>query len=179
MQIEDKLKDKLLKLNELAKRGIGGEKLNAGAMLMKMLSKHGLSIEDINQEISKKRHYKYSTLQNKTIVIQIMFRVMNESSRSIYSVMHHKEVTAEVTDYEHIQILEMVDFHLDNFKEERKKLLDDLASAYVQKHNLFRETTNEDRKNKKPLTPEERAKLWRVSNIQECLTNKTYIKKLN
>lgn len=34
-------------------------------------------------------------------------------------------------------------------------------------------------KDKKPLTTEEKQAIWRMVNIKECLSDKTYIKKLN
>ncbi|MDO6813803.1 hypothetical protein [Tenacibaculum soleae] len=175
--MEDKLKDKLLKLYELAKRGVAGEKVNAELMLNRMLNKHGLTIEDINQEIPKDRFYKYTTKLSDKLITQILFKVVG--SKEIYGVKGYREVCAKVTDYQHIQILEMIDFHLSNFDKERKQFLNDFTSAYIQKHRLFRDTTyDNDIKEQKPLTTEEKQALWRMSNIKECLSNKSYVKKL-
>lgn len=174
--MENKLKDKLLKLYELAKRGVDGEKENAEFMLNKLLDKHGLTIQDIDQETPKKRWYKYTTNLSKKIISQIVFKVINNDS--VYSVRGYKEVVAEVTDYQHIQILELIDFHLENFNKERKQFLNDFTSAYVQKHRLFRDTKDEDVRGRKPLSIEEKQALWRMSNIKYCLSNKTYTKKI-
>jgi hypothetical protein len=175
--MENKLKDKLLKLYELAKRGVDGEKVNAEFMLNRMLQKHGLTIEDIDQETPKKRYYKYTTKLNDKLISQIIFKVINK--RNVYSIKGYKEVMAEVTDYQHIQILELIDFHLENFDKERKQFLNDFTSAYVQKHRLFRDSDDDDFKDEKPLTTEEKQALWRMSNIKDCLSNKTYTKKLS
>lgn len=174
--MNDKLKEKLLKLYELAKRGVDGEKINAELMLNKMLEKHGFTIEDIDQETPKKRYYKYTTKLNEKLISQILCKVLN--SNDVYSIRGYKEVMAEITDYQHVQILELIDFHLDNFNKERKQFLNDFASAYVQKHRLFRETTEDDYENRKPLSVEEKQAIWRMSNIKDCLSNKTYTKKL-
>jgi hypothetical protein len=176
--MENKLKDKLLKLYELAKRGVDGEKVNAEFMLNRMLQKHGLTIEDINQDTPKKRYYKYTTKLNNKIISQIAFKVLGTDE--VYSVRGYKEVCITVNDYQHIQILEMIDFHLENFDKERKQFLNDFTSAYIQKHRLFRDTTYDDEvKESKPLTTEEKQALWRMSNIKDCLSNKTYTKKLS
>lgn len=175
--MEDALKDKLLKLYELSKRGVDGEKLNAQLMLKKMLNKHGLTIDDINQERPKKRYYKYTTLLNEQIISQIIFKVTER--KEIYLVKGYKEVCSEVSDYEHVQILELIDFHLENFNNERKQFLKDFANAYIQKHRLFRERNDDEREERKPLTHEEKMSIWRMSNIKDCLSDKTYTKKID
>lgn len=177
-KINDKLKDKLLKLYELAKRGVDGEKVNAEFLLRRMLEKHGLSIEDINQDMPKDRYYKFTNKMNEKMITQIMGKVINDSSIGIYRFKGYKEVTAKVTDYQHVQILELIDFHLDNFNKEKKQFLDDLTSAYVQKHKLFPESNEQDLKDEKPLTIEEKLAIMRMLNLQDNLSDKTYIKKL-
>lgn len=174
--MEEKLKDKLLKLYELAKKGVGGEKHNAEYALNKMLAKHKLTIQDIDQETPKKRYYKYTTKLSKKLITQIVYKVIN--SPRVYVVRACKEVTAEVTDYEHIQILEMIDFHIENFNTERQQLLNDFAIAYIQKHRLFGDS-KDDKSESKPLSIEEKQAIFRMSNIMNCLSNKSYTKKLN
>ena len=174
--MEEKLRDKLLKLYELAKRGVDGEKVNAEFMLNKLLEKHGLTIADIDQETPKTRYYKYTTMLCRKIIIQIIYKIVD--SNDIYVLKSYKEVSTEATDYQHIQILELIDFHLENFDKERKQFLNDFTSAYVQKHRLFGETTDEEIEDSKPLSVEEKQALWRMSNIKNCLSNKTYTKKL-
>lgn len=175
--MENALRDKLLKLYELAKRGVGGEKVNADTMLRRMLEKHSLTIEDIDVELPKRRYYHYTTLWKEKLICQIICAVTN--SNSMYTYGAYKDIGADVTDFQHIQILEMIDFHFENYIAEKKKFLDDFASAYVQKHELYRETTDKDREDKPPLTPEEIRAIMRMSSIQESLSNATYHKKLN
>ncbi|MCT4665631.1 MAG: hypothetical protein N4A45_10395 [Flavobacteriales bacterium] len=174
--MSDKLKDKLSKLYELTKRGVDGEKVNAEFMLNRLLEKHDLTIEDIDQETPKERYYPYTGLLKKKIILQIIYKVSN--NESIYGVKGYKEIAAKVTDYQHVQILEMIDFHFENFEKERKQFLKDFTDAYVQKHRLFGEPSEESLKTKKPLTAEEKQAIWRMMNIKECLSNKTYTKKL-
>lgn len=172
MKIE--LKDKLLKLYELAKRGVGGEKTNAERFLNNLLEKHGLSIDDIDQELPKKRYYRYTTNHNEMLIAQVILKVTN--NKQIWNVKHYKELAAEVTDYQHVQILELIDFHLDNYNQEKKIFLKDFTVAYVQKHKLFRDAPDE--RELKDLTQEEKEALWRMSNLKQNLSNKSYTKKL-
>ena len=175
--MEDRLKSKLLKLYELAKKGVDGEKINAELLLNKMLQKHNLTIENIIQEKPKERGYKYTTSLNKTLLVQIIFNVTKRSE--IYGVRKSREVFSSVTDYEHIQILELLDFHLDNFNLEKKQLLNDFINAYVQKHKLYRDLPDSELKEDKPLTKEEEQAIWRMSNIKDILSNRSYTKKLS
>lgn len=178
MKLDVKLKDKLLKLYELSKRGVDGEKTNAELMLSRMLDKHNLSLDDIDQDIPKKRYYKYTTKMSKDIISQIAFKVLG--SKEVYLVSGYREVSVTVTDFEHIQILEMIDFHLSNFEEERKLFLKDFTSAYIQKHRLFRDLDKDEdeAKRDKPLTLEEKQAIWRMMNIKNNLSDKSYTKKL-
>ncbi len=175
--MEAKLKEKLLKLYELVKRGIDGEKVNAELMLNKLLKKHGLTIDNIDTEELKDFYYKYTTKISAKIIRQIIYRVTNRSR--IWTVSSYKEIGTEASDYEHIQILEEIDFHLENFNKEKQQFLNDFTQAYIQKHRLFGEPTEEHLKNTKPLTLEEKQAIWRMSAIKETLSNKTYTKKLN
>ncbi len=47
---KDKALELARKLNELAKRGEGGEKINAESMLKKIMEKHGFTIDDIEKK---------------------------------------------------------------------------------------------------------------------------------
>ena len=175
--MESKLKEKLQKLYELAKRGVDGERVNAEFMLNKMLEKHGFTIDDIDGEAPKDRYYKYTTEMSRKLVLQIIYRVTERDN--IWTLRGYKEVGSEVSDYEHIQILEQIDFHLQNFNEERKQFLKDFTSAYIQKHKLFSLNPKEKDEERKPLSMEEKQAIWRMSAIKETLSNKTYTKKLN
>lgn len=172
--MDDKLKDKLLKLLELAERGVDGEKENAAMLLDKMLKKHGLTIEDINSELPSLKYYYYTSIVSKKIINQIIYTVTG--SAKVYADKRNKCIYSEVTDYQHVQILEMVDFHLENYKEEREKLLDTFTSAYVHKHNLF--PVNSDEKEEHEYTDADRQKALQILNLMRNLSDKTYTKKL-
>jgi len=176
--LNQELKEKLLKLYELSKRGIGGEKTNAETFLQKLLDKHGLTIDDIDANVKKERFYKYTTKANKSIILQVIFSILGEKG-SLYSNKSYKEVITDATDYENIQIIEKIDFHLENFEADRKQILNDFKSAYIQKHRLFPMDNGDTDEECKPLTPEERAAIMRAAHLQTVLNNNTYTKKLD
>lgn len=169
------LKEKLLKLYELSKRGVGGEKTNADVFLNRLLKKHNLTINDIDANVSKKRYYRYKTLADSTIIAQVCYRVLGKGAK-IYEIKGYKELCVDVTDYQHVQLIEEIDFHIKNYRDEKKQFLNDFTNAYIQKHRLFRERTEDE--NIKPLTLKEKQAIYRMSAIKETLSNKTYIKKI-
>lgn len=173
----DKLKEKLLKLYRLSQQGDGGEKQNAETALLSMLKKHGLTIADIDESVEKDRFYKYNTLEHKQLILQIVGVVSGK--REVYRIYQGgaKFICAELTDFQHVQILEMIDFHIENMKEEKKKFMDEFINAYIQKHNLGMKP--EEGRELEPLTPEEAEKLMRILAFAETMENKTYHKKLN
>src|SRR5690606_10587147 len=173
--MEDKIKDRLIKHYELSKRGIGGERENAKLFLDQLLKKHNLTLEDIDSEQLRDRYYPYTTIWKRKIITQVICRVTNRFE--IYGYKGLKELCSKVTDCEHIQILELIDFHFENFEKEKKVFLKDLESAYIQKHRLFRDT--DDDQTTKNLTAEEEMEIKRIISIYENLNNNTYTKKIS
>lgn len=145
-------------------------------MLERLLSKHNLTIDDIEINKTKTRYYKYTTRANNDLIAQIIFSII--SHKKVYENSSRKNISVEVSDYEHVQILEAIDFHLENFDKERKQFIKDFTNAYISKHNLYGDQSNRDEEDDTPLTVEEKQALWRMSNIRDCLANETYRKKL-
>jgi hypothetical protein len=141
-----------------------------------MLDKHGLTIDDLDSEIRKERFYKYTTKANKSIILQVIYSILGE--RDKFSNKSYKEVYVDATDYEHIQIVEKIDFHLENFAKDRKQILIDFESAYIHKHRLFPEDSGDTDEERKPLTREEREAIERAFQLASVLPDNTYTKKL-
>jgi len=172
--MDQQLKERLLKLYELSKRGEGGEKVNAEVFLNKLLEKHNLTIDDIDSNVPKRRYYKYTTKANMRVIIQVLFKTLGAKAK-IGQLPSYKEVSIEVNDYQHVQILEEIDFHLDNFKKERKKILEDFKQAYIQKHCLY---STDSEPSKKEMTKEDLEQLERIIAMQGNLSNDSYTKKI-
>lgn len=79
MSEQEKIKEKLLKLLELSRRGVGGERQSAESMLNRMLAKHGMSMEDLEswdlQTIDTV--FSFNTDMEKRLLYQIAFHVVN------------------------------------------------------------------------------------------------------
>ena len=95
---------KILKVLELTRRGVDGEKTAAEALLNSLLKKHNLTLSDLESLTKQQRDYKYKSTDHKSIILQII--VMVTSTDEIYSVKNEKIIVVYVTDAEHVQILE-------------------------------------------------------------------------
>jgi len=131
--IDADLKQKLLQIQALAERGVGGEKVNAARMLKDLLDKKGLTIEDLNDEPERQIYwFKYNTVYEKNLVHQIVTSVWQAKSIRFYlrkgKAMHGFKLTAE--EYE------SVNRQHDIYRKELKGEMDMLFSAFIQKHKL-------------------------------------------
>jgi hypothetical protein len=70
------------KILALARRGVGGEKETAEAMLAKLLAKYGLTVADLENESQpvEKRWFSYQTEADKKLLIQIVASVTEQSA---------------------------------------------------------------------------------------------------
>lgn len=167
--MNDKIKDKLLKLLELSKRGIDGEKDNAESMLTKLLIKHDLSLSDLDSNLQTFREYGYQTKDDVLLIAQIITKVTER-----YDIKKHtglKILFAAVSDFEHVQIIELIDYHLPDFKEQRADILKNLINAYIQKHELYRPPS-------KARPAEINHDLFKTMSLMQILKDEKYTKKL-
>jgi hypothetical protein len=174
--MNQKLQDKLQKLLALAKRGVGGEKVNAEKFLDQLLKKHNLTIDDIDQDNFKKRYFKYTNKENKTILNHVINKVLELREYDLYTIKGFREFMVKITDYENIQIIELYDFHSTQLAKEKKQILNDLCNAYIQKHQLFRSSNSvNDNQQRQEIDFE---KLRRSRALEDVLENVTYQKKI-
>lgn len=181
MNIDNKLKDKLQKLLALADRGVGGEKTNAQTMLSALLDKHNLTLYDIGSEEKTERLFRYENGAEQLIIAQIIRKATNQNT--VYLLREEKEIVQDLTDYENVMVLELIDFHIHQFNKERKALLarhkkerEVFESAYVQKHRLFRERQESEESTPSGLSKEE---LMAIFNAMNNLEDVSYQKKLS
>lgn len=151
--MEKKLTEKLSKLYELSKRGIDGEKINAQQMLGRLLKKYDISIEDIEADKTKPRRYNYSSQEIMRLMKQIIFLINPEVD--LYRFRGQRSLYAELSDYEHLRISELIEFHKKNYKEEKKLLLNDFFVAYVNKQDLLLHLPGKENENEEAIDWEE------------------------
>jgi len=176
--MDSKLKEKLGKLYQLAKKGVGGEKENAEKFLKKLLDKHGLTIEDLEKEEKVDKFYNYTSIKSRELIHQIVYHVIGKDMIT-WNIPTYKCVGVEATNYQHIQIKELVLFHLENMKIKKKKFLETFYSAYVQKHSLFppKELSNKEDEEEE-LSREDWENIEKVLAFKNMMGGATFVKKI-
>ena len=159
----EKTLSKLKKLLALARQGEGGEKDNAERMLNKLISKHGITLEDLGDETEETNRYefKYLNKYEEKLLFQIVAMVRNKKGTSYFqNVGARSRLEIELTFSQKCEI----DLAYELLKPSMYSVFDDAFSALIHVNHIFPETQSSD-KEEKPLSPEERQKLMRISGI--------------
>jgi hypothetical protein len=172
------------KLKRLADEGVGGEKDNAEEKLKLIMEKYDISFSDIEGEERKK----YDVNFHKDIPIRFIQQVLS----SIVGNLNKYGVT--ISKYKYVRKKNHLSYRIDNiepqhftefvikvqlFWKDYNEQLELFYGAYVQKNRLYtKQSEDEADKPTKPLTPEERAELYKMSAMMEGIDRAKYQKRL-
>lgn len=173
--MDNKIIDLAKKLNELAKRGEGGEKQNARLKLDALMIKHGLTIEQLEGLEIKRRKFFIDSDTEQTIFLQTVSKVLNKNDNRIYTPRDARTkrfIMVDVTDIQYIDIDAHFTFYKALYEKEQKMFL----QAFIQAQKLF---SNIQNGTVKPLTNEERAEQMRMLSMSQSITKATFNKQLN
>lgn len=139
MSAKDDVLNLAKKLKALADRGVDGEKANAADKLVKFMTKHGISLDDIEERKVRERVIKYKT-GTSWLISHIIWSVRNDIKFFGYRGKRTCFVIY-VTDFEFVEIQYMIDLYLKAWKKE----LTLFQSAFIHKNDLTftGETSNE------------------------------------
>jgi hypothetical protein len=152
--MNDTLRMKLMKLLALAERGVGGEAVNARALLESALKKHGIALDDLTDGQRKMQRFTFKGLHEERILIQIMVTVCGSKTK-VYGRKGARALFAEMTQEQVVETEMLWAAHRTQFKKE----MDILISAYIHKQNLF---PRDVEKVEKEMTPEDLERLERI-----------------
>ncbi|MBD9653545.1 DUF2786 domain-containing protein [Pseudomonas sp. PDM12] len=139
--LDEKVQAKLRKLQALAERGEGGEKVNAQRMLEKLLARHGLSVDDLADERREIRWFTASSKFDSQLAAQIMAKIANTDTPGIYkSKRRPKHVGVESTPAEAVEF----ELHYDTLRKALAEHFRDAFSAFVQANRLFSSLPSDD-----------------------------------
>lgn len=139
----ERIKEKLRKLLELTRQGVGGEKDNAQSILDKLFKKHGLTLDDLDPEYAEvyECEFKFGNALERKLLLQVIFTVLNVSS---IPVRHdHKNSKTLCVKATHAQKLE-IDLAWSLYRESFTKEQDRLFIAFIHKNHLFGPDNVED-----------------------------------
>lgn len=139
--IDQKVQDKLRKLQALAERGVGGEKANAQRMLEKLLARHGLTVDDLADERREIRWFPAPTMFERRLAFQILAKVCNTDDPPAYrSKERPKQVGIKVNPSEAIEF----ELHYETLRKAMEEHFQDAFCAFVQANRLFSNLPGEE-----------------------------------
>lgn len=137
----DKMKI-LNNLNELAKRGVGGEKENAEKLLEKLLKKYNMTIEEIEQDVPKTRYIVRSENKSnfdyeKTLIDQLLYKIKPDAVTRVFTYRKIKRnrltTIVDLTDAEWL----MFQYEFSIYKDALEKDLGLFMSAFISKNHIY------------------------------------------
>lgn len=155
---DDKLKARLRKLLELARRGVGGEADNAERFLQRMLQANGMTLEDIAEADQRRRpfDFKFEDRWERKILVQCIAATLDAREWS-YDEKPRKgggTYTVLLTNTQHLELQMLLEPVLRDFR----KGIDTYVNAFIQRNALFPKTTD-DSKPGAPMSPQELGEL--------------------
>lgn len=159
----DKKKELLKKLQALAERGVGGEKETAERKLRQLMEKYGIDEMEFAEDRLEEFEFKYKNAQEEQLIRQLLYKMFGAEWRSkSYTYRFGKGSKSiqgvECTRAEGIQLQIEYEFYKDLWQQEMQLFY----NAFIQKHRLFSLRPEDTKGNDKPLTPEQRAEMFRM-----------------
>ena len=164
----------LKKLKALADSGVGGEKVNAEKMLKDLMLKHGISEDDISDEVLKryKIPYKRGNEIYLTFLWQIVSLVLKERRHRAtgYEDKKNRRIVVMLTTAEYIEITALNEFYVYHLQKD----LDLFYLAFLQKNKLLAAPSDNDKK----VTNKELEKYLKAQMLAEGLDKHEYLKQI-
>jgi len=160
--------DKAKKLRRLAEGGYKEEKTAAQKAFDRYIKKHGIRIEDLDDNEKKDQVFRYKNGQ-KRLLIQIIAHITNGPVWDTRG--RGNAIIGNCTKFEAIEVRAMYSYYSNLFKDE----LEILMTAFIDKHNLYRRSPKGD---SQTLSLEEKQRIWRAIKMKDGLKDSDYFKQL-
>ena len=151
----DSIIAQIKKVKALCDNGIDGEKENARVLLNKLLKKYKISLEELITEETKDYKFKFTTQYEKKILFQCLAKYAPNVNTYI---KHHTKkgiskniLILKLTKLQFLDIEASTKFYVKLFAKEMELFY----TAFIAKHDIYREKTDDDTENESSLTPEE------------------------
>lgn len=174
----ESIKQKLLKLQALAEKGYKGEAYAAKQAIERICQQYNIKLDDI-LDTQATRWYTFETGRSKamkTLFMQCYAKVMNAGSIS-YRRIGRDRIGIELTALQYAELSNMFEWHKDNFTQELEDMKQTFLEAYISKHNIYRDTSDDDTEEKE-LTMEDIQRLRKMLAMRETLSDRHYNKML-
>lgn len=137
MTEREELLRRLEHVKALAERGVGGEKENAEALLNRLMVKHGISEEDIEDTVERDYFIRYHNFWERKLIVQIAYKHLGSGhccgTVGTQSGRPHKKICVTCTPAQYIEIEADFEFYKAAWEEE----LAIFYSAFISKNDIF------------------------------------------
>lgn len=176
----ESIKSKLRKLQALAEKGYNGEAEAAKRLLDKLCKQYGVSLEDILDR-EKKNCYRFEIGKGKIWLDLFMQCYVNVTgSKELQYIRESSSIIrgVELTAYQFAEISNLFFWHKANLKKDFEKTQRLVFEAYVQKHRIFRDRSNDpkDAEEEQESKPIDLARLRAILAMMDNLNDNHYHK---
>lgn len=181
-QAFESIKSKLRKLQALAEQGYKGEAETAKRLLDKLCEQYGVSLDEvINQEQTNR--YRFEIGKGKIwleLFMQCYANVTGHKELRYFKVFN-SSILVWLTAYQFAEISNLFFWHKANLKKDFEKTQRLVFEAYVQKHRIFRDRSNdpEDEEEEQESKPIDLARLRAILAIMNNLNDNRYYKMID
>jgi hypothetical protein len=142
------------KILALARRGVGGEKATAEAMLAKLLARYGMTVADLDGDEQKaERHFfTYRTDTERRLLIQIVANITGANSIHHWKRKGKRVIGFELTTLQYAEVDVRYEAYRGPLQAELNKTTNRVYAAFVQANDLGVSRTNEDDDSDRPPT---------------------------
>ncbi|SHK69359.1 hypothetical protein [Epilithonimonas mollis] len=122
MTIDDKIRDRIAKVQALVTRGVDGEQIAAKTQLDRLLKKYNINPAEVNEITKKQYFFKYATELDKQLFLQLMHYFFKDHQIQFY--LHtggKKEISARLEYLDYITISCSYEYFKRHMSQEWKK----------------------------------------------------------
>ena len=180
-QLDESVRERLRKIAALAKQGYEGEAKAASLLLEKQLEKYGLTLEDVLDEVKKRREVRYTNILEFRLLANTLANHFSTDSAEVESarwLKRKKKLSMEMTDADYADFSAEWEYYRGLFKRERKRQEEALIIAFVNKYDLFDKSKDNEDKPAKELSKEDLEILRKAIILQMGIDANPYHKML-
>lgn len=164
-QPDEKTIERMRKLLELARRGVGGEAANAERFLSKMLAKHGMTLSDITDSDQERGEvsFKWRSQEERKLLLQIISKVLDSADFPTWAVRGKKVLIVELTPAEHAEVL----MHRAALAPALQAHMKRAMTAFIQVNKLYPATAREAETPREPIDKAELAAIMQMMSATQ------------
>lgn len=154
---DQKLLEKLLKIRELADRGVEGERESARLKLARIMAENDLTEDDLIVEDRDHYYFKFNDAMERMILFYV-WRCVRGRGGSVQFLKYKgsKKISIEMTAKQAVEVRERFESLRAPWRKEKNETIDKLMMAFLSRNNLFEFEPVPDEEDGEDLSDEEK-----------------------